>query len=79
MKNIVPVYKVSQSSVASEYCCYICSILILRLPSSQEDFEFPVESRLPQELRPLLTLNAIKWVPVYREASFERVKSALLL
>jgi hypothetical protein len=35
--------------------------------------------RLPEDCRPILSLNAIKWVADYRDASFKKLIAALQL
>lgn len=47
------------------------------VPVYKEDFEFPAEGRLPPDVRGVLSLNAIKWIGEYREASFHKLKAAL--
>ena len=43
-----------------------------------EDFEFPDKNRVPTDVQPVLGLNAIPWISAYREASFDRLKNALM-
>jgi hypothetical protein len=49
------------------------------VPVYKEDFEFPAEGRLPQDVRGVLMLSAIKWIGDYRDASFAKLKAALQL
>ena len=47
-------------------------------PVKHEDFVFPDKSSVPSDLQPVLGLNAIPWISAYREASFDRLKNALM-
>ena len=47
------------------------------VPVFKEDFVFPEPDSMPDDCRGVLTLNAIKFVSDYREASFNKIKSAL--
>jgi hypothetical protein len=67
----------SQDFVAKEYIFALKNKMNI-LPIYKEDFEFPDESRVPEELRPVLVINALKFVSEYREASLEKVKNQLI-
>ena len=67
----------SQDFVAKEYMFALQNKMNI-LPIYKEDFEFPEESRLPEEIRPVLLINALKFVSEYREASLEKVKNQLI-
>lgn len=60
---------------------YIHSLKLQKniLPVYKEDFKFPAECRVPEDVRPVLTLNAIKWVQDYRDACLNKIVSALRL
>ena len=49
------------------------------VPVYKEDFAFPAAERLPPSVRGVLSLNAIKFVAEYREASLRRVIDSLRL
>jgi hypothetical protein len=49
------------------------------IPVYKEDFVFPTEERLPADVRGVLRLNAVKWSAEYREASFAKLRAALVL
>ena len=49
------------------------------VPVKHEDFVFPEKNRVPTDAQPVLGLNAIPWISAYREASFERLKNALMM
>ena len=42
------------------------------VPVFKEDFEFPPESRLPDDVSKIVSFNAIKWVGEYKEASVDK-------
>ena len=44
----------------------------------RQDFVFPEKHRVPTDAQPVLGMNAIPWISAYREASFERLKNALM-
>ena len=67
----------SQDFVAKEYLFALKNKMNI-LPIYKEDFEFPNEERLPEELRPILLINALKFVSEYREASLEKIKNQLI-
>ena len=48
------------------------------VPVKHEDFVFPDKSSVPADVQPVLGLNAIPWISAYREASFDRLKNALM-
>ena len=48
------------------------------VPVKHEDFVFPEKGRAPADIQPVLGMNAIPWISAYREASFERLKNALM-
>jgi hypothetical protein len=48
------------------------------VPVKHEDFVFPEKSRVPADVQPVVGMNAIPWISAYREASFERLKNALM-
>lgn len=49
------------------------------VPVYKEDFVFPVKESLPEDVRGVMDKNAIKFVAEYREASFAKLKAALLM
>jgi hypothetical protein len=49
------------------------------VPVKHESFEFPAAESVPVDVRPILKMNAIPWIGAYREASFEKLMSALIL
>jgi hypothetical protein len=49
------------------------------IPVKHESFEFPQPSDLPADVREILKMNAIPWIGAYRDASFEKLLSALIL
>lgn len=67
----------SQDFVAKEYMFALKNKMNI-LPIYKEDFEFPEECRVPEEIRPVLLINALKFVSEYREASLEKVKNQLI-
>lgn len=67
----------SQDFVAKEYMFALKNKMNI-LPVYKEDFEFPSESRVPEELRPVLLINALKFVSEYRAASLEKIKNHLI-
>lgn len=67
----------SQDFVAKEYIFALKNKMNI-LPVYKEDFEFPEESRVPEEIRPVLLINALKFVSEYRVASLEKIKNQLI-
>lgn len=49
------------------------------VPVYKEDFVFPEASSLPDDVKPILNLNAIKFIGEYRDASLEKIKKSLVL
>lgn len=47
------------------------------VPVYKEDFEFPSDTRLPTDVRNIISFNAIKWVSEYKEASVDKILRAL--
>lgn len=47
------------------------------VPLYKEDFTFPLPDRLPADVREVMSLNAIKFVSEYREASIRKLIDAL--
>jgi hypothetical protein len=48
------------------------------VPVKHEDFVFPDKGRVPADVQPVMGMNAIPWISAYREASFDRLKNALM-
>jgi hypothetical protein len=48
------------------------------VPVYKEDFVFPTLQELPDDVKPVLGFNAIKWVAEYVGPSFDRIKSSLI-
>jgi len=48
------------------------------VPVKHEDFVFADKGRVPADVQHVLGLNAIPWISAYREASFDRLKNALM-
>ncbi len=48
------------------------------VPVKHEDFVFPDKNSVPTDVESVIILNAIPWFSVYREASFERLRNALM-
>lgn len=68
----------TQDFVAKEYLFAMEKHLSI-VPVYKEDFEFPEKSRVPEVLRPILLVNAVKFVSEYRQASMEELKKRLVL
>ncbi len=49
------------------------------VPVKHESFEFPAETSVPADVRPILMMNAVPWIGAYRDASFDKLISALIL
>ena len=49
------------------------------VPVKHEDFVFPEKNRVPTDVQAVVGMNAIPWISAYREASFERLKNALMM
>ena len=47
------------------------------VPVYKEDFEFVSKDRLPEDVRGVVDMNAIKWVSEYRDASFAKLVDSL--
>ncbi len=47
--------------------------------NSPDDFVFPTPTSLPADVRGVLSQNAVPYNAAYREASFEKLKGALIL
>jgi hypothetical protein len=48
------------------------------VPVKHEDFVFPDKNSVPTDVGSVMGLNAIPWISAYREASFERLRNALM-
>jgi hypothetical protein len=48
------------------------------IPVYKEDFEFPKVERLPEDMKPILLLNAVRFVSEYREATMEAIRKMLV-
>ena len=44
-----------------------------------EDFVFPDASRVPDEIRPVLKINAVPWVSQYKDAGLKKLMDCLIL
>ncbi len=44
-----------------------------------EDFVFPDASRVPDEIRPVLKINAVPWVSQYKDAGLKKLMDSLIL
>ena len=49
------------------------------VPVYKEDFVFPTESQLPDDVKPILSYNAIKFIGEYRDASIDKIKKSLIV
>lgn len=49
------------------------------VPVYKEDFEFPQEDKMPDDVKQILSYNAVKWVGEYRDASIEKIKKSLIM
>jgi hypothetical protein len=49
------------------------------VPVYKEDFVFPDVAAIPDDVKGVLSLNAIKFIGEYREASLEKIKKSLVL
>lgn len=49
------------------------------VPVYKEDFVFPDVATLPDDVKGVLSVNAIKFIGEYREASLEKIKKSLIL
>ncbi len=48
------------------------------VPVYKEDFVFPTSQELPDDVKAVLSFNAVKWVAEYIGPSFERIKASLI-
>ena len=44
-----------------------------------EDFVFPDSARVPDEIRPVLKINAVPWVSQYKDAGLKKLMDSLIL
>ena len=49
------------------------------VPFYKEDFQFPAGERVPADIREVMSMNAIKFVSEYRDASVRKLVNALRL
>ncbi len=49
------------------------------VPVKHESFDFPAPDSVPSDVRAILMMNAIPWIGAYRDASFEKLLSALIV
>ena len=49
------------------------------IPCYKEDFDFPAAERVPADIRDVMSMNAVKWIGEYRDASLKKLIDALRL
>lgn len=49
------------------------------VPVKHESFIFPSADSLPSDVSSIMVMNAVPWIGAYRDASFEKLMSALII